>query len=152
MVYFLIHFSSMNSPIIALALVLSISVGLSSIHFLVTHHSPPLCNQITIQDFAAGSLIVDVRFSGLEDKSASAALATRLALECATLLDAHVFGKVKVLRGEIKELVEEADGGDEEADWTDDEDEDFHIDTESEVLGFDLHLVVVFLFLHARPI
>jgi len=93
-------------------------------------------SQITIQDFAAGSLIVDVRFSGLEDKAASAALATRLALECATLLDAHVFGKVKVLRGEIKELVEEAQGAGDNDDWTDDEDEDFHIDTDSEVRHF----------------
>ena len=77
-----------------------------------------------------------MRFSGLEDKAASAALATRLALECATLLDAHVFGKVKVLRGEIKELVEEAQGAGDNDDWTDDEDEDFHIDTDSEVRHF----------------
>ena len=51
-------------------------------------------SQVTIEDFAAGSLIVDVRLSGLKDAAASAALATKLAEECATLLDKHIFGKV----------------------------------------------------------
>jgi len=98
-------------------------------------------HQIEVRDLAAGSLIVDTKIHGLAPDQAKR-LATKIVEDCATLLDKGLFGKAKVVRGELKEMADsdasDASGEDDEddesgsaslsaaesADWTESEEEE----------------------------
>ena len=59
-------------------------------------------SQVQITSVTAGSVVVGTRVIGLPDAKATAALASRIVSDSATLVDAKVFGRVEIKSSDVK--------------------------------------------------
>jgi hypothetical protein len=78
--------------------------------------------QVEVRDLAAGSLIVDTKVHGLTDEQAKR-MAALIVDDCDKLLDKDMFGKAKVVRGELKEMAD-SDASDDDGYGSDGDDDD----------------------------